>query len=150
MSLPDEGADEDEAQLQSEVAFTKRKITEKQYGKYDSITKEEIFAINNYCRDSLWRRAKFINDRQLGEEFRHICDKENIAPENRNHKYVDIILLIQNNMNYRRSYTTKRMRDLMVCKFLFFFNCGNGFIFPNMVFPTSKKTRWYDDRYFIV
>lgn len=151
MSLPDEGGDEDEAQVQSEVAFTKRKITEKQYGKYDSITKEEIFAINNYCRDSLWRRAKFINDRQLGEEFRHICDKENIAPENRNHKYVDIILLIQNNMNYRRSYTTKRMRDLMVCKFLcFFFNCGNQFIFPNLVFPTSKKTRWYDDRYFSV
>ena len=53
MSLPDEGVDEDEAQLQSEVAFTKRKITEKQYGKYDSITKAEIFAINNYCRDSL-------------------------------------------------------------------------------------------------
>ena len=115
MSLPDE-ANEDEAQQQSEVAFTKRRIIEKQYGKYDSITKEEIFAINNYCRDSLWRRAKFINDRQLGEEFNHICDKENIAPENRNHKYVDIILLIQNNMNYRQSYTTRRMRELMVCK----------------------------------
>ena len=120
MSLPsdndEEGADEDEAEVQSEVAFTKRKITEKQYGKYDSITKEEIFAINNYCRDSLWRRAKFISDRQLGDEFNHICEKENIAPENRNHKYVDIILLIQNNMNYRRSYSTRRMRELMVGK----------------------------------
>ena len=121
MSLPsdnDEDADADEADIRSEVAFTKQKITEKQFGKYDSITKEEIFAINNYCRDSLWRRAKFISDRQLGDEFNLICEREKIAPENRNHKYVDIILLIQNNMNYRRSYTTRRMRELMVCKFI--------------------------------
>lgn len=100
----------------SDVAFHKLKMTEKQYGKYDSITKEEIFAINNYCRDSLWRRAKFINDRQLGEEFNNICVSKGIEPENRNHKYVDICLLIQNNMNYRRAYSTKRIRDLMVCE----------------------------------
>ncbi len=111
-----EGGD-DEAQNQSDVAFNKLKMTEKQYGKYDSITKEEIFAINNYCRDSLWRRAKFINDRQLGEEFDNICATQEIEPENRNHKYVDICLLIQNNMNYRRAYSTKRMRDLIVCTY---------------------------------
>ena len=111
-----EGGD-DEAQNQSDVAFNKLKMTEKQYGKYDSITKEEIFAINNYCRDSLWRRAKFINDKQLGEEFNNICATQEIEPENRNHKYVDICLLIQNNMNYRRAYSTKRMRDLIVCTY---------------------------------
>ena len=127
MSIPEVGSDDegdnvfvnnqeyvDENEVKSDVAFAKLKMTEKQYGKYDSITKNEIIAINNYCRDSLWRRAKFINERQLGAEFNNICDREEIEHENRNHKYVDIILLIQNNMNYRRSYATKRMRDLML------------------------------------
>ena len=127
MSIPEVGSDDegdnvfvnnqeyvDENEVNSDVAFAKLKMTEKQYGKYDSITKNEIIAINNYCRDSLWRRAKFINERQLGAEFNNICDREEIEHENRNHKYVDIILLIQNNMNYRRSYATKRMRDLML------------------------------------
>lgn len=130
MDLPDDDSDNgatddedlDEAQAQSDTAFTKLKITEKSYGKYDSITKEEIFAINNYCRDSLWRRAKFINDRQLGEEFNNICNMQEIAPENRNHKYVDICLLIQNNMNYRRAYSTKRMRELLVGTFILLVN----------------------------
>ncbi len=115
MELPNEASD-DECGDDEDVAFAKRKMTEKQYGKYDSITRDEIFAINNYCKDSLWRRAKFINDRQLGDEFKNICDKQKIVHENRNHKYVDICLLIQNNMNYRRSYSTKRMRELILCK----------------------------------
>lgn len=119
VDLPDEASDEeecvDEVQNNSEVRFTKRKITEKDYGKYDSISKDEIYGINNYCKDSLWRRAKFINDKQLGDEFNIVCKRLDIEPENRNHKYVDICLLIQNNMNYRRSYSTKRMRELMVC-----------------------------------
>jgi hypothetical protein len=122
MSLPGDGFDDggnefgNNNETEDETVFAKMKMTEKQYGKYDSITKYEIIAINNYCRDSLWRRAKFINDRQLGDEFNKICDDEEIAHENRNHKYVDIILLIQNNMNYRRSYSTKRMRELMLGK----------------------------------
>jgi hypothetical protein len=31
---------------------------------HDSITKHEIIAIKNYCRDSLWCRATFNNDKQ--------------------------------------------------------------------------------------
>ena len=81
------------------MAFNKLKISEAQDGKYDFITKEDIFAINNYCQDLLWRRAKFINDRQLDEEFEGICVAQEIELENRYHKYVDICLLIQNNMN---------------------------------------------------
>ena len=59
--------DDDDEQEKSEITYQKRKLAEKQYGKYDLITKTEIFGINNYCRDSLWRRAKFINDKQLGD-----------------------------------------------------------------------------------
>lgn len=110
----DEGEDHDETK--TEIAYQKRKMTEKEYGRYDSITKTEIFGINNYCRDSLWRRAKFINDKQLGDEFKNVCARLKIERENENHKYVDVCLLIQNNMNYRRSYSTKRMKDLITGK----------------------------------
>lgn len=131
----DECIDQDENK--NEIAYHKRKLTEKEFGKYDSITKTEIYGINNYCRASLWRRAKFINDKQLGDEFNNVCTILKIEPENENHKYVDVCLLIQNNMNYRRSYSTKRMRDTIVGKLIYFVLINllrNNYIDPYSVY----------------
>lgn len=83
-------------------------------GRYDSLTTSEIFIINNYCRTSLWRRAKFLNDRQLTLEFDIVCPLAGIKKEDGNNKFVDVLTLINSNMNYRRSYSNKLMREKMI------------------------------------
>ena len=58
MSLNDDSSNE----LDDFTKFHKKTQSAKDRGKYNTLTQSDIFSINNYCRDSLWRRAKFIND----------------------------------------------------------------------------------------
>jgi hypothetical protein len=101
MSLQDE-EDNDDSSLEAEnfTKFHKKTQDAHERGKYNSLAQAHIFSINNYCKDSLWRRAKFIKDRQLGSEFHNICKHLNIKPEENHDKYVDICMLVNTNMNY--------------------------------------------------
>jgi hypothetical protein len=110
------GGNENEDSDDDFKKFQKKVTASQDKGKYDTLTSADIFMISNYCRDSLWRRAKFLNDRQLTLEFEKACASASIRVEDHNRKYVDVLSLISSNMNYRRSYSTKLVRDLLTGK----------------------------------
>lgn len=118
MSLHDDDNDDSSLEVENFTKFHKKTQDAHNRGKYNSLAQAHIFSINNYCRDSLWRRAKFVNDRQLGTEFYNICKHLNIKAEDNHDKYVDICMLVNTNMNYRRSYSTKCIRDTLTGTFL--------------------------------
>jgi hypothetical protein len=85
--------------------------------KYTTLTPEEIFKINKFARTSIWRRAKFINDNQIHDELDLCFNELKIPHENRANKTYDISQLILANLNYRRSYSNKQMKELIIGKF---------------------------------
>jgi hypothetical protein len=100
------------------------KIEKTQKNKYSTLTPDEIFKANKFCRTSIWRRAKFISDNELTEEIDSCFDEMQTPAENRAHKYNDLGQLIHSNLNYRRSYANKQMKDLIIGKFVVIYeNC---------------------------
>jgi hypothetical protein len=122
--------DDNDSDTKAFVQFHKKTQFDKSGGKYDSLTPADIYYINNYCKHSLWRRAKFINDQQLGIEVKHICTELELTSEKQSSKYVDMCLLINYNMNYRRSYANKCMREVLIGKFIFII-INDQFYFSN-------------------
>ena len=100
-------------------AFYKKVKTEKESSKaYTSLEHSEIFLISNWVKNNLWRRTKFLSDKQISEQvyacLRSILPKLDKATIDT--KYFDTVQLINKNLSSKRAYAKKKVTYYLIGK----------------------------------
>jgi hypothetical protein len=86
--------------------------------KYPNLLPNEVFTINNYVRENLWRRAKILSNAQLNGVIEKMnSDILKLSDNEKAIKWNEISTLVGNNMNYRRAYANKLLRQILIGKF---------------------------------
>lgn len=110
----------DKSLTDSQTIADTKKIEERVLGKknelYEKLSESEILQIGWYVRDNLFRRVKIISDSMLKPIIQDVCGILKINELVWMEKYKDLSHCIKLNLNYRRAYVTKKIRNLLRSK----------------------------------
>jgi hypothetical protein len=85
--------------------------------KYPNLLPNEVFMINNYVRENLWRRAKILSNAQLNGVIEKMnAESLKLSDNDKATKWSEICTLVGNNLNYRRAYANKLMKQILIGK----------------------------------
>lgn len=110
-SSPSDESNEDDINSQK---FLKKLQQNKEKKRFDNLNHDEIYRITQWTKNSLWRRAKFINVEQQCEQVKKLFGEMKFSKEQREAKYFDTVILMNKNMNARRSYATKKVKHYLI------------------------------------
>jgi hypothetical protein len=107
----------DRSLTESQTVADTKKIEERMLSKkntlYEKLTENEILRIGWYVRDDLFRRLKIVSEsmmRNINVEVSRVLEINELVL---NEKYSDISHCVKLNLNYRRAYVTKKIRNLL-------------------------------------
>jgi hypothetical protein len=94
------------------------KQKKKKNSSFELLSAAEIYKGGSFCRNNLFRRAKFATETLLPRMATELFDLLEIKQEeDKNNKLLGVCDLIKANVNSRRSYCIKNIKDLMRSKF---------------------------------
>ena len=100
---------------ESQTVADTRKIEERMLSKkdtlYRNLSENEIVRIGWYVRDNLFQRVKIIAETMMKDIIIDVCRVEKIEEINWIDKYNNIGHCVKLNLNYRRAYVTKKIRN---------------------------------------
>jgi hypothetical protein len=107
----------DKSVSETQTAADTRKIEERMLSKketlYSNLSENEILRIGWYVRDNLFRRVKIVAETMMKDIIIDVCRVEKINEIEWIDKYNDISHCVKLNLNYRRAYVTKKIRNLL-------------------------------------
>ena len=102
---------------ETQTAADTRKIEEHMLSKkdtlYKNLSENEILRIGWYVRDNLFRRVKIVAETMMKDIIIDVCRVEKINEIEWIDKYNDLSHCVKLNLNYRRAYVTKKIRNLL-------------------------------------
>ena len=73
--------------------------------------------MTQWIKNSLWRQAKFLTSKQQIEQITKLFDEMKYSKEQRDEKYFGAVYLFNKQMNARRSYATKKVKQYLIGTF---------------------------------